>query len=304
MGADNMVMDHRVGMPAKVAAVLGALAANNAYTTRATQRHNPTCFDCPTPPAMRICEYVERMRMYMGSSEQCFVIACVLITRLEDALGCMMVRPSALHRLLLAAVVVASKVHEDLCPDNKHFAAVGGVDLKLMNVLESTLAKSISFSAFVTKEEYIACIASINRIYSNLKIQHNGLHGCLPGEESCAAAAAAPPCASISPNTPPNIPRHTTRSTSPRMRVSDSPPDFAKGTRPHTLPLRDPPTFDLAGSLPLSHSHSQHNHSHTQHKRPYTHSSGPVSYIPLRVTRRGPNVDQTWRHLPPTGCAS
>lgn len=62
----------------------------------------------------------------------------------------------SVHRLLLTAVLVATKVIDDVLYDNAHFAKVGGLDVKELNMLELDMLKVLNFRLFIKPEEFEA----------------------------------------------------------------------------------------------------------------------------------------------------
>lgn len=127
-----------------------------------------TVFDAPYVPDISLDDYLKRMQDYMGCSEEVFIIASVLLTRLETALGRTIVVPRTVHRLTLAAVVLAIKVQDDIHPHNTYFAEVGGIPCKEMNAIESGFVHCLKWKTFVTPEEYTHCLDSLTAIYGQL----------------------------------------------------------------------------------------------------------------------------------------
>lgn len=62
----------------------------------------------------------------------------------------------SVHRLLLAAVLLATKFIDDVLYDNAHFAKVGGLDVKELNMLELDMLKVLNFRLFIEPEEFEA----------------------------------------------------------------------------------------------------------------------------------------------------
>ncbi|KAF4689402.1 mitochondrial peripheral inner membrane protein, partial [Perkinsus olseni] len=58
------------------------------------------------------------------------------------------------HRLVLTALTVAAKFHDDIYYSNAFYARVGGVSVAELNTLELTLLKMMDWQCFVPTEEY------------------------------------------------------------------------------------------------------------------------------------------------------
>lgn len=148
---------------AKLARVLTHVAQNSS-----PNKLTGTVFDAPYVPDITLDAYLERMKQYMGCSEEVFIVASVLLTRLETALGCTIVVPRTIHRLALAAVVVAIKVQDDMHCHNKYYAEVGGLPLKELNAVEAAFVKYMDWRTVVTAEEYTHCLDSLATIYAKI----------------------------------------------------------------------------------------------------------------------------------------
>jgi hypothetical protein len=59
-----------------------------------------------------------------------------------------------IYRLILAAVLLASKFYNDVYYGNQHVGFVGGVDLNEINILEKEFLIFIDWSLWVDPAEY------------------------------------------------------------------------------------------------------------------------------------------------------
>lgn len=73
------------------------------------------------------------MFKYMNSSISTFVYALILIDRIQEYNPNFILHHKNMHRLLLAANVVAAKYLDDFFYKNSFYANVGGVTLKIIN---------------------------------------------------------------------------------------------------------------------------------------------------------------------------
>lgn len=58
------------------------------------------------------------------------------------------------HRLLLTAVLLATKVIDDVLYDNAHFAKVGGLDVSELNMLELDMLKVLDFRLHIEPDDF------------------------------------------------------------------------------------------------------------------------------------------------------
>merc|ERR1711988_966578 len=111
-----------------------------------------------------------------------YVIASLLLTRIETSLqDRTVILPLTVHRLVLTAVVLAAKVHDDIHASNTHFAQVGGIPVAEPNKLERTFLQYIGYRTVVSPEEYANCKFSLDSLYASMSAvvspqMHNPLH--------------------------------------------------------------------------------------------------------------------------------
>ncbi|KAJ1427340.1 cyclin-domain-containing protein, partial [Ochromonadaceae sp. CCMP2298] len=146
----------RPSMVVKVANVLEKLICGNTDSTTKVDEASKKeflKFQSSYAPDVTIESYLERIRRYSRCSDACFVMALVYIDRLIDGKKLML---SALnvHRLLITAVMLAAKFHDDLFYNNAYYAKLGGLTLQELNHLEIELLNLLSFKMFVSDSAY------------------------------------------------------------------------------------------------------------------------------------------------------
>mmetsp|Transcript_11480 Transcript_11480/g.27880 ORF Transcript_11480/g.27880 Transcript_11480/m.27880 type:complete len:226 (-) Transcript_11480:73-750(-) len=114
-----------------------------------------TAFHGYRPPSISTREYLKRVVEYSSCSPTVIVSALYYISQLEVNHG----REYALsslntHRMLIAAVVVAVKFHEDVFYDNLHFARVGGLTNNELNILELEMLRLLDFRLAIPMDTY------------------------------------------------------------------------------------------------------------------------------------------------------
>mmetsp|Transcript_18853 Transcript_18853/g.28085 ORF Transcript_18853/g.28085 Transcript_18853/m.28085 type:complete len:234 (+) Transcript_18853:117-818(+) len=133
-------------------------------------------FFAPTMPSIGLREYVERIMRYSPCSPECYVVALVYLKRIikknSPAFFC---RHTA-HRLLITAVLVASKYMDDLYYNNRYYAKVGGISASEMNNLEIRFLFLLDFKlnvstrTFSTQIEYLHAIVDSAPRRSHYKV--------------------------------------------------------------------------------------------------------------------------------------
>lgn len=109
------------------------------------------------------------MFKYMNSSVTTFVYALVLIDRIQEYHPHFLLHHKNVHRLLLAANVVAAKYLDDFFYKNSFYANIGGVALKVLNDLEAEFMLLIGFNAHVEEDTFASYLdrlelfAEVNR---------------------------------------------------------------------------------------------------------------------------------------------
>jgi len=96
------------------------------------------------------------------------------------------------HRLLITAIMLASKFFDDIYYNNAYYARVGGISNSEVNSLEMEMLRMISFSLFVRPEQFERYRGSL---YSHITVpfSHSIAHiGASTSSPSAVNAAVAP----------------------------------------------------------------------------------------------------------------
>ncbi|KAK3143644.1 hypothetical protein QOZ80_4AG0303050 [Eleusine coracana subsp. coracana] len=102
-----------------------------------------------------VAEYMERVHRYAALDPECYVVAYAYVDRAAHRRPANAVASSGnVHRLLLACLLVASKVLDDFHHSNAFFARVGGVTNAEMNKLELELLLLLDFEVAVSHRVY------------------------------------------------------------------------------------------------------------------------------------------------------
>lgn len=113
-----------------------------------------TRFHSVRAPALSIHDYLSRIEKLFQCSHECFVLCLVYIDRIVKLHPEFTISPLCIHRLLVTAVMLAAKFFDDIYYSNAHYAYVGGVKTKEVNVLETQFLKLIDWNLHVSPQEY------------------------------------------------------------------------------------------------------------------------------------------------------
>ncbi|TKW06733.1 hypothetical protein SEVIR_7G259800v4 [Setaria viridis] len=105
-------------------------------------------------PRIGVAEYLERVHRYAGLDPECYVVAYAYVDMAAHRRPAAAVASRNVHRLLLACLLVASKVLDDFHHSNAFFARVGGVSNAEMNKLELELLDVLDFAVAVDHRAY------------------------------------------------------------------------------------------------------------------------------------------------------
>lgn len=113
-----------------------------------------TRFNTLAPPKISIFNYITFLREKTHTSKSCFIIAMILLDRLLRLQSGIQITPNTVHKLFLCSLMTASKFNTDLNLSNEAWAAIGGVRIEEMNILEIEFLFLLQFSINVKKDEY------------------------------------------------------------------------------------------------------------------------------------------------------
>ncbi|KAG0168330.1 hypothetical protein DFQ28_003326 [Apophysomyces sp. BC1034] len=115
-----------------------------------------TCFHARSIPNISIHAYLTRILKYCPCANECFLALLVYFDRMSKSSS---TRPSLridsfnIHRLIIAGVVIASKLFSDIFFTNTRYAKVGGLPASELNILELEFLRLNDYALFVGQEE-------------------------------------------------------------------------------------------------------------------------------------------------------
>jgi len=110
-----------------------------------------TAFDNEKVPRISINYYVKRILKYCYINHSTAVLCLVLIDRIPEEF---LISRFNIHKIILASMLIASKINEDKIHTNYYFCRVGGINLIEMNTLEIDILNLIQFNLFVDEDSY------------------------------------------------------------------------------------------------------------------------------------------------------
>lgn len=122
-----------------VARVLTSLAAQETG-------FSGTVYDVSSKPDLSIEKFIHRWTRYTGVGDEVILTALVYLDR--AAVSGIKIGEMTCHRMILSALVVATKWHCDDFKDMFFYAKVGGVSCKDLRQLERRLLCDMQFDAF------------------------------------------------------------------------------------------------------------------------------------------------------------
>lgn len=127
-----------------------------------------TAFHSIRVPGVTIHDYLGRIFRFFHCSTECYVLALIYIDRLIKRAPGTVVCQQNCHRLLITAMVLAAKNHDDTYYSNAFYAKVGGVPCAELNSLELRFLMTLGWRIHVAPEEYamyrrMVCAATSRR---------------------------------------------------------------------------------------------------------------------------------------------
>lgn len=113
-----------------------------------------TPFSAPRKPTISIHDYARMLKWSLRSNDECYISCLVYIERILERNAGFVLCHANVHRLLLTAMVVAVKFHDDLHSGNAFYAKMGGVSTSELAKLEVCFLTMLGWRAHVSQDEY------------------------------------------------------------------------------------------------------------------------------------------------------
>lgn len=109
-------------------------------------------------PEFSVTMLLERLAEDSECSDEALVMAVVyvdkLIKKFREAGHQFILNGHTIHMVLVAAILVASKVQDDIVYNNKDFGNIAGLNIKDINKLERNFLARLNFEVHVSRKEY------------------------------------------------------------------------------------------------------------------------------------------------------
>lgn len=138
-----------------------------SFSPLQTNPISTSIFNAKREPKISITQYVDRFRKFADCSEFCYIFALIYLDRLTQKTAYQLTVFN-IHRLYLAAMVLAIKFNDDQYYDNNYYAALGGVDCIELIELETEMVQLLDFKLFVAGDEHDKYLTSMERYYKHL----------------------------------------------------------------------------------------------------------------------------------------
>ena len=117
-------------------------------------------FDCVLV-RFEAASYMKRIALHAKASPCCLITSLIYLERAQHNCPSLRLTSRTLQRLLLVAVMTATKYLEDSCCLNSHWAEIGVLTLKELNALEREFLSCLQYRLGVHPEEYTRCTARL-----------------------------------------------------------------------------------------------------------------------------------------------
>lgn len=183
MHSDKKALEEGIKQKRQVVCLITcALDAGFGISSAKTPDKQATCFFYSvSEPNITVQAYFQRVARYSKLSPEACVIAMVYLARIKETVP---VDKRTMHRLLLTALVLASKFWDDGRIRNRDWAEIGGLRSEELLSLEGQFLKQLKFDLFVSTSDFREMVADLHRaagfesfrFYSPTKVEEENGH--------------------------------------------------------------------------------------------------------------------------------
>ncbi|KAM9992952.1 hypothetical protein ACTFIY_010390 [Dictyostelium cf. discoideum] len=148
------------------------IIGDNILLKAGTQYHS-NLFVSPTSevPKISITEYLTRLVKFSPCSKECFIMIIVYIDRIISKTN-FIINSFNIHRLLITAIMVASKYIDDIFYNNEYYSHIGGVTRDELNRLEISFLNLLQFDLSCPLPDYLDYFSKLDSFVSKLRRQN------------------------------------------------------------------------------------------------------------------------------------
>jgi len=111
-------------------------------------------FHAKRPPSISVRSYLLRIHKYANCSPACFIVSLIYIDRLCHQ-ATITLSSLNIHRIIITAICIAAKFHDDLFFPNCFYSQLGGISLSELNLLEVEFLFGLNFTLFVNRDLFL-----------------------------------------------------------------------------------------------------------------------------------------------------
>lgn len=147
---------NRFGDAASAALAEVVAASLMQQCSRSVDRYRKSRFATKSA-TISLSAFARRLAAFLDADEEIWVAARIYLTRYSKAAPEGAVSDVTVHKLLLVALVLAEKYHDDLHCTNAFYASIGGVTLQELNELELDFLQSLGWQLHTPAAELTQC---------------------------------------------------------------------------------------------------------------------------------------------------
>ena len=136
-----------------LAMVLDGVMVSNEKNTAKRATPLVTRFCSSYAPNLKVIDYLTRIRKYSNCSDSCFIVCLIYVDRIINSNRFILTRLNV-HRVVLTAILLATKSLDDTFYNNKFYADLGGVSLPEINSLELEFLSLTRFELHVNDQQF------------------------------------------------------------------------------------------------------------------------------------------------------
>jgi hypothetical protein len=141
--------------PVRISLIQGIFRGLNRLAGTNLGPPSTSPFALEVEPGMDLLNYTIRIAEFSRCSNATLVISTIYLARCAlNNSSDYEITARTVHKLLLTAILIGYKFHEDKIISNKYMSEIGGISLCELNDLEHRFLSDIKFKLFVDIDEY------------------------------------------------------------------------------------------------------------------------------------------------------
>jgi len=133
----------------ELAEIIGTVLGEILKRTDKIENTIGSVFDTKFPSRVSMPTYLTKLVENFKCSQEALILAMIYIDRLTVARPKFIIQSKNIHKLMLTAIVLASKFLDDRKHKNEYYAKHGDVSLKEINKLEVDFLETLEYNLYV-----------------------------------------------------------------------------------------------------------------------------------------------------------